>query len=112
MISRRRAGPRRRAPTRTCRLRTPGSASRETRTRPVATGRFARRCAPRASRPGLVRRFGRPRPRHDVRVGVALGEEPVLARAAEPPLALHTPFVRAEVDVLVELAHGRHLLRP
>src|SRR4029077_7786475 len=44
---------------------------------------------------------------HVVRVRVPLGQEPVLARAAEPPLALRAPDVAPEVNVLVQLAYGR-----
>src|SRR6476619_2218952 len=47
-----------------------------------------------------------------VRVGVPLGEEPVLTRAAEPPLALRPPDVAAEVDVLVQLPYRRRRGRP
>ena len=42
-----------------------------------------------------------------VGVRVPLGEEPLLAHAAEPPLALDAPLVVADVDVVVELALGR-----
>ena len=58
------------------------------------------------------RLVGTPCPLHLVRVGVPLGQEPLLARPAEPPLPLRPPHVAAEVDVLVQLAHARRLLRP
>ena len=57
-------------------------------------------------------RLRMPRRLDDVRIGVPVGEEPVLTRAAEPPLALRAPDVAPEVDVLVQLAHGRGRGRP
>ena len=54
-----------------------------------ASGRSARRAASR--RAGVTRGLRMPRARDLVRVRVPLGEEPLLAHAAEPPLALDAP---------------------